>query len=200
MKKLYRITCFLLCIALMLCLVACNGNSTQPTNESNQDSISIVFSEKLLGVAEVSPEDWIESLNNLGEGQYIDLYVNSDEKSVTLEVSETQKDYWKSIIDQGLQKLVADFRAIDSDYDIQYSEDYESVDLYYNLDLSATNAVYYVIYCEVYCAFGQLLNGAEPSSWLVSFNIYNSDTGKLVTSGDSETGMAYETSDWEASK
>ncbi|MGM9603405.1 MAG: hypothetical protein ACI3W5_17690 [Faecousia sp.] len=159
-----------------------------------------MFSEKFLNVAEVSPEGWIESLNKLGADQYANVRVTDGGKSVTVDVTDSQIDFWISVVDDGLHKLESDFQNINSNYDINYSEDYSCVDLYYDLDLPARDAIYYVIYCEVYCAFGQLLNGEDPNAWVVSCNIFNSETGKLVTSGDSDTGLSYESSDWEASK
>lgn len=200
MKKYYRMICLLLCAVLSLCMVACTKEPAKPTDIVKQDTISVVFSEKLLNVAEVSPEDWVESLNNLGSGQYVGLQVSGSGKTVTLEITEAQKEFWLSVVAQGLQKLRNDFQAINSTYDICHSEDFSSIDFYYNLDLAGADAIYYVIYAEVYCAFGQLLNGADAASWVVNFNIYNSDTQKLVTSGSSDTGLSYESSDWEASK
>jgi len=194
MKTCFRVLGMLLCVIMCFHLAACSGET------QTEETMAVVFSEKYLNVAEVSPEDWIESLNNLGAEQYAKLYVNDDGVSVTLEITQAQKDFWISAVNQGLQKLKGNFEAIDSAYSITWSGDYACIDFHYNLNLPAADAIYYVIYSEVYCAFGQLLNGADAGSWTVSFNIYNSDTGKLVTSGDSNTGLSYNTSDWEASE
>lgn len=229
MNLYHRIISVLLCAALMLCLTACTSDSAQadmsveeiiseaqaaqteqdateenaPAEESapiGQDTMSIVFSEKYLKVADVSPEDWVESLNDLGSGQYVDLYVSGDGQTVTLEITETHQSFWMGVVEYGLEKLKEDFSGISSTYKVEYSSDYRCLDFYYDLDLPVTDAMYYIIYFEVYCAFGQMLNGVASNSWYVSASIYNSDTGKLVTSGDSEAGLEYEASDWEASE
>lgn len=212
MKIYHRIICVALCLALILCLFSCSSNPTdKPTVSENNTSatysattsgsaITIVFSEKFLNVAEMSPEGWMESLNNLGSDQYVNLQISNDGKSVALDITDSQKEFWLSVVNNGLLKLTSNLKNINDNYNIQYSEDYSCIDLYYDLNLPATDAIYYVIYCEVYCAFGQMLNGTDPHSWTVNFNIYNSETDKLVTNGDSDTGLSYESSDWEESK
>lgn len=71
--------------------------------------------------------------------------------------------------------------------------------MYYNLELNAVDAVYYVMHSEVFGVMQQLFAGVKHDEWKISINIYNSDTGKLVTSGDSDTGLNYKEEDWNAS-
>ena len=49
---------------------------------------------------------------------------------------------------------------------------------------------------ETYCACVQIFNGIPADEWYVEANIYNTNTGKLVTSGSSETGLSYTIGDW----
>lgn len=193
MKVVYKIISVFLSIAFVIGLGACE-------NKTKEKNIAIVFSEKLLNVAEVSPEDWKTQLQEFGVGQYDRLYVSGNGKTVTMEITEAQKEYWLSVVQQKLELLKNDIQKVDDSYNIIYSGDYSALEFYYNLELPAKEAIYYVIYSEIYCVFGQLLNEEDPNNWVVTFSIYNSDTGKLVTSGDSGTGLSYETSDWEASE
>ena len=204
MKKLLIIW---LCVFLLLSMAAC-GNTRQETpttgttaaSAPEEATMDVVFSAKFLNVAELSPEGWIDSLNELGQGQYADLYVNPDGESVTLKLTQEQKKFWMQLVFNGLELLTEEFCDIKDTYQVTYTDDLGCLDFYYDLDLPATSAIHYVIYFEVYCAFGQLLNAPDEEGWFVDFNIYNSDTGKLVTSGDSDMGLSYEPSDWEASK
>lgn len=194
MRRINRITSTLLCVFLVFVLVACENNHTK------EQTITVVFSEKILNVAEVSPEEWKEQLDEFGRGQYLSLGVSDNGKTVTMEITSAQKEFWISVVNRELGKLKSDMHKVNNFYNINYNEDYSCIDFYYNLDLPVTDAMYYVLYGEVYCVFGQLLNDVDPNSWMVSFNIYNSDTGKLVTKGNSDTGLSYEEEDWEDSK
>ena len=194
MKMMKRVMCAILCLVLVFLMTACG------TEFSQEESQTIVFSKKFLMVVDVSAEDWIEDLNNISSDQYLQLYVNDDGESVTMVITPEQREFWLSIVEKGLHKLQTEITDINSTHKIIYREDYTHLDAYYDEQLSVKNVTYFVIMTEVFCAFGQLLNGVAPDSWYVSISIYNADTGKLVANGDSETGVNYGTSDWEASK
>ena len=194
MKMMKRVMCAILCLVLVFLMTACGVEIPQ------EETQSIVFSRRFLGIADAYPEDWMEQINNLGADQYLEFYINEDGESMTMIITPEQREFWLSIVEKGLGNLKRGINGVNSAYKIEYSEDYAHMDVYYNLELPATDAIYYVIKTEVFCIFGQLLNGAEAEGWFVSCNIYNSDTGKLVTSGDSETGLYYDTDDWEASQ
>ena len=194
MKMIKKVLCGILCLMLVFGMAACGSEVPQ------EETQTIVFSRRFLGIADAYPEDWMEQINNLGADQYVDFYINDDGESVTMVITPEQREFWLSIVEKGLGNLKRGINGVNSAYSIEYSKDYTHMDAYYNLELPATDAIYYVIKTEVFCIFGQLLNGAEAEGWFVSCNIYNSDTGKLVTSGDSDTGLGYEPSDWEASK
>ena len=194
MKMMKRVMCAILCLVLVFLMTACGVEIPQ------EETQSIVFSRRFLGIADAYPEDWMEQINNLGADQYLEFYINEDGESMTMIITPEQREFWLSIVEKGLGNLKRGINGVNSAYKIEYSEDYAHMDVYYNLELPATDAIYYVIKTEVFCIFGQLLNGAEAEGWFVSCNIYNSDTGKLVTSGDSETGLYNDTDDWEASQ
>lgn len=193
MAKLKTIIFIPLMIAVITALAACNQEVAKP------EVIKIVYSEKFLGIAQMTPEDWVTDLINTGEENYVDVYVNEDGASVTLEITDEQKNYWVTSREEILDDLATEFSNLGSGYKIEYNDDYSHIDLYYNLELDAYDAIYYVMYTETFCINQQLFKGIGHDEWVVSFNIYNSDTGKLVTSGDSNTGLSYTEADWEAS-
>ena len=194
MSKVKKCIFLLLLAVVTVCmLTACNRKKPE------EDGMKIIFSEKILGIAEITPEEWVEDLIAFSDENYVDVYVNDDGASVTLEISEEQRDYWITSIADTLDELKNRFAQLGTGFQIKYSEAYSYIDMYYNLELDAYDAIYYVIYTEVLCIDQQLFMGVGHDEWAVSFNIYNSDTGKLVTSGDSDTGLSYTESDWAAS-
>ena len=168
------------------------------TTENNV--VDIVFTEKFLRIVQMDPNTWANDLIETSEEQYVSVHVNEDGVSVTLQITEDQRTYWIESRADLLGMLQRRFSSINSDYAIKVNEDYSHIDFYYNLDLPAYDAGYYVIYIESFCICQQLLSGVGADDWFVSVNIYNSDTGLLVTSGDSNTGLSYTTADWDASK
>ena len=112
------------------------------------------------------------------------------------EWAETLKDGWIDRFAVLFGELRDNFNQINPDYKIEYSEDYRQVDMYYNLELDAAKVIYYVMYVEMYCVCEQFFYGTGEDEWKITFNIYNSDTGKLVTTGDSYTGLEYHNEDW----
>ena len=189
-----KVICGILCLVLVFLVTSCGIEAPQ------EETQSIVFTKRFLMVVDVSPEEWIEDLNNMGANQYERLYVNDDNEAVTMEVTAEQREYWLSVVEKGLNNLQKEITALNDDYKITYSSNYTHIDIYYNPEMPLPDAGYYVVYADAFCIFGQLLNGVDAAGWFVSCNIYNSDTGKLVTSGDRETGLYYDTDDWEASK
>lgn len=176
------------------------GFGYEPEDWERSYISEIVFSEKFLRVAQMEPQAWVDDLIATSEDQYVDVYVNEDGKTVTLEITEEQREYWKASRAEYIAVLQEKFTEIDPNYRIEISDDYTQIDLYYNLDLDAYSVTYNVVYSEVFSICMQLFNGVGAEEWFVAFNIYNSDTGKLVTSGDSNVGMSYEAEDWEASE
>ena len=189
-----KVICVILCLVLVFLMTACGIGIPQ------EETQTIVFTSKFLMVADVYPEEWIEDLNNISADQYLQLYINDDGETVTMVITPKQREFWLSIVEKGLRNMNAEIADINSTHKIMYREDYTHIDVYYDETLSYADVAYFVIMPEVFCAFGQLLNGVAPDGWYVSCNIYNADTGKLVASGDSDTGLYYDTDDWEASK
>lgn len=218
MRLIKRIVCVVLIFAFCVTVTGCHTvqpletkvplkettvTTQPPTAETTQPDgtvSKIIFSAKFLTVVDLSPEEWSEALDSMSDGQYVDTYVSEDGKSVTLEITEEHRNYWIESRKEILAELQEEFSAENPDYRIEVSEDYSNIDFYYNLDKDPFQLIVDVLNVETVCVFMQLLNGVGAEDWFVTVNIYNSDTGKLVTSGDSNTGLGYEAEDWEASK
>lgn len=191
MKKQWL--CLLLAAVLILMSAGCTSRQSQ------EPTVKVVFPEKFLRIAQMSPEAWAEDLEKTGEGQFVSAYVGEDGTAVTLELREEQRAFWLDTYAGLLRTLQEDFAELGEAYRVEYNDEGTRIDFYYDLELDAYDAIYYVMHMETFCICRQLLSGVGESEWLVTINIYNSATGKLVTSGDSDTGLSYETSDWEAS-
>lgn len=190
-KKIMNV---LLILLILLSMTGCQKMADR------QQIHTIEFSQKFLNIAQQSPEEWVEDLKVTAQGQLEDVFVSDAGDAVILKLSDGNIPHWTGQMDRLLTQLQNDFSGIDEKYHLEYSDDFKLVRLYYNLDLPALDAVSYVMHTEVYCIIQQLLCGCGVDGWYVCIEIYNSDTGKLVTSGDSETGLSYTKEDWEASQ
>jgi len=157
--------------------------------------IEITYSTKLLTVIDNTAEEWMEDIGTYVVGNYEDLYKNPD-GSVTIIITEEQRGYWLNFYKDLVQKLQDDFNNIDEKYKIVCNEDYSQIDFYYNLDIDTSTSAYYILSTEAYCACVQIFNGIPSDEWYVEANIYNTNTGKLVANGSSETGLSYTIGDW----
>ena len=146
-----KVICVILCLVLAFLMTACGVKIPQ------EETQTIIFSRRFLGIADAYPEDWMEQINNLGADQYLEFYINEDGESMTMVITPQQREFWLSVVEKGLGNLKRGINGVNSAYSIKYSEDYTHMDVYYNLELPATDAIYYVIKTEVFCIFGQLL-------------------------------------------
>jgi hypothetical protein len=189
-----KVLSWVLSLLILLSITGCQ----KPADD--QQIHTIEFSQKFLNIVQQTPEEWVEDLKVTAQGQLEDVYVSEAGDTVTLKLSDEHIPHWTGQMDSLLTQLRSDFSEIDENYRLEYSDDYKTVRLYYNLDLPALDAVSYVMHTETYCIFQQLLGGCGIDGWIVRIEIYNSDTGKLVASGGSESGLSYTKEDWEASQ
>ncbi len=188
-----RIISLILVFLLLLSTSGCGPGAEEAR-------MTVIFPEKFIGIAGQTPEGWVEALEDAGPDQYLSLTAEPESGSVIMEITETQRQFWKNTMRTALDKYCRELSMENPSYKVTLSSDYAQADFYYNLDLNAADAVYYVMGVETYCICMQLLNGADPDNWIVTMTIYNSDTGKTVTSGNSNEGLSYSAEDWEASK
>ena len=89
MNKVGKYSLIILVIVLVLITTACNQKpDVEDIKENEEETVKIVFSEKVLDIAKMSPDEWVTDLINTSDGNYVDVYVNDDEASVTLEIKE----------------------------------------------------------------------------------------------------------------
>lgn len=180
-------------IFMVMCLcflaVACSEQSP------NEDIKKITFYSEYLTFINSDPQ---KAINDFSDGNgCVSAYANED-GSATVEFYESQ---WKGYIEDGekiLEQTKNDFADIQDGYAIEYQDDYKTINFYYNLDLPAEDAIYNILKVEMICCQLQIYNGADENSWKVTVNIYNSDTGKLVTTGNPDE-LGYTEEDWRAS-
>lgn len=162
--------------------------------------MTVVFSDKFISIAGQTPEGWKDALDSNGPEQYLSLTADDTTGTVVMNITAAHQKFWLNTMEAVLADYAQDICQVNPAYKIEYSNDYTSVDFYYDPELPAVDAVYYVMGVETYCACMQLFNGTPSEEWVVNMTIYNSDTGKIVTSGSSNSGLSYTAEDWEASK
>ena len=165
--------------------------------KSEEDIVKVNFDLKFITISGKSAEETVEEIRD--GGNCLDIYENED-GTVTVEITEEQQKYWLNSRGYMLEELQEQLQEYDENYRLEHNDSYTQVDAYYNLDLPVDKAVVYVRYAEFLCASYQIFSGVDDDKWKVTINVYNSDTGKLVKTGDSDVDLEYDDSDWEASK
>ena len=208
-RKYINIGCILILI-LVLSVSGCGYGQIQDKNEGievknssddkekkEEEILKVELPQKFLNIAGKSAEETVEEIKE--GGNCLTIYENED-GTVTVEITKKQQEYWMSSRGELMEELQEQFKEYDEKYRLEHNESYTQVDAYYNLELPADKAIVYVRYAEFLCASYQLFSGVDGDEWKVTINVYNSDTGKLVKTGDSDVDLEYDNSDWEASK
>lgn len=183
-------------IGMIFVIVLTGGCGKQENDISEQSGSIITFNEKFVKISGMTEEELESNLEDNDPDNYGDSFINSD-GTVSIEVTEEQREYWLTSREDLLQQLKEKFEKLGDNYSVAYNSDYTEIDFYFSKDLSVDAAVNYIMNAEIYCAMHQLFSDGANDEWKVSVNVYNSETGKLVTSGDSETGLSWKAEDWE---
>lgn len=182
-------------ITIILIVMLIGGCGKGRTFDSPKNNLAITFNKKFVKIAGMTAEELKTDLESNGTENYTEVVANSD-GTVTLIFTEVQKKYWLESRENLLEELKEEFEGIGDNYSVAYNTDYTTIDFCFSSDLSVTTATHYIINAEVYCAMHQLFASGRDNNWKVSIKIYNSKNGKLVTSGDSDTGMSWKAEDW----
>ena len=99
-----------------------------------------------------------------------------------------------------VEKHIDDQKAvltgINQKYDMCCNDSYNTINMYYDQELSFKKAFSCVGKTAIYCAMYQILDGNPDYS--IYLNIYNVDTGKLVVGGNlMNEEVSYTDEDWE---
>ena len=170
---------------------------TKPETNPKETTVDILINQKIINISGHDADGWIEDIEN-SDLPYENISKNED-GTITLSLTETQRDRWIDFRMERIKKTQKEFSEFQDGYRIEFSDAYKTINFYYNLDLEPIEAIKYFTIAEIECGFYQLLSGVENGEWYVQMNVYNSDTGKLVTSGDSNHNLHYEYEDWEKS-
>mgnify|MGYP004614091697 FL=1 len=210
MRKTYRNKGIVLLMAIVIMIAGCgkeqiqnieninNGGKTEKTIQNNEkEIIKVDFSQKFLNISGKSAEETVEEIKD--GGNCLDIYENED-GTVTVEINKEQQEYWTDSRGTMMEELQEQLQEYDQNYRLEHNDSFTEINAYYNQELPWDKAGVYVMYAEFLCASYQLFSGVNSDEWKVVINVYNSDTGKLVKTGDSDVDLTYDNSDWEASK
>lgn len=104
--------------------------------------------------------------------------------------------YWKRYVEKHIDDQKVVLTSINKTYDIYCNDSYNTINMYYNQELSFKKAFSIVGKTAIYCAMYQILDGNPDYS--IYLNIYNVDTGKLVVGGNlMNDEVSYTDEDWE---
>lgn len=211
MRRKYINNSCILILAFALSISGCGYRQTQPEKKGievenssggkekdEEDIIKVNIDMKFINISGQSAEELAENIKEGGD--CLGVKQNED-GTMTVELTEQQQqEYWLPSRGELMEELQEQFKEYDENYRLEHNDSYTQVDAYYNLDLPVDKAVVYVRYAEFLCASYQIFSGVDNDKWKVTINVYNSDTGKLVKTGDSDVDLEYDDSDWEASK
>ncbi len=210
MRRTYRNKTIVLLMAIVIMIAGCgkeqiqnieninnDGKTEKTIQNSEKEIIKVDFSQKFLNISGKSAEETVEEIKN--GGNCLDIYENED-GTVTVEINKEQQEYWMDSRGTMMEELQEQLQEYAQNYRLEHNDSFTEINAYYNQELPWDKAGVYVMYAEFLCASYQLFSGVNSNEWKVVINVYNSDTGKLVKTGDSDVDLTYDNSDWEASK
>lgn len=183
-KKIIALAMALL-ISVLLCACSTNNSALK----------TVTFNEKFVKVIQMTPEQLAEDLKGHGEENYESITVNND-GTVSVTVTEEQRKYWVDSQKAILEKMADDFTKAGENYKLIFDDNFTSIGFHFSADANVKLITSYVMNSEVHCAMYQLFKQDKGDDWKVSVAVYNSKNGKLVTSGDSDAGLAWRAEDW----
>lgn len=185
-------------MVMLVLITGCSGK-TQNSEFEKSKGKTIIFNKKLVKVIGMSAEELKEDLEKNGTENYEEIVAHED-STVSITVTEEQTSYWLESREKLLKEMQDSFAELGESFKMEYDTGFATINYTFSPDLDVQTAASYVINGEVYCAMHQLFSHGEGEEWKVFINIYNSQTGKLVTSGDSETGISWTKEDWDKSE
>lgn len=167
------------------------------TYENIEETKEYYFPHSLTAMAGRSADTLASELEETGEVEKIVVNDSgTDHDSITMYITEEQRKFWIESRKDLLDHLSKEMSAYKSEYHVEYNEDCTVLSLYYDTDLDAHKAVEFYYISQFFCGMYQILNGIYGDNWNVDISVYNSKTGKIVTSGDTWQGLSYEEEDW----
>ena len=191
---------------LIACMIAACGNAKTETNNTETNisetnttesgsvqTKTIVFPDRFEHLSSMTEEKLANYFKDRGEEHYCDLSV--EDGLLKMSVTEEQIEYWKEYTIGQLEKQESVLTAVSPKYSAECNEKHDTISVYYDSMMPFDDAFDYVGRANIFCAMYQLFDGAED--FTLSLNIYNTDTGKLVTGGNlEEDDVSYDNTEW----
>lgn len=198
MKKyiITLLTVVLVCTFLTACSQKANEKKhnviENPT--ASQDTIKIVFPKQFESLSGYTEEALVDYLKKNSDGNY--QKIECIDGQVNMVATQEEIEYWKRYVEKHIDDQKVVFTSINKTYDIYCNDSYNTINMYYDQELSFKKAFSVVGKTAIYCAMYQILDGNPDYS--IYLNIYNVDTGKLVVGGNlMNDEVSYTDDDWE---
>lgn len=122
-------------------------------------------------------------------------YLFLDNKgSIHIGLTDEQKIIIRNDLVNYLEQLESQFENIGDNYAINVNADYSNICYKFDSQLSKQEQSNYFIYSETICMLLQVIDNTTHNFY-IELNIYDSSTGKLVSSGDTESGITWNIGD-----
>ena len=172
-------------VVVLVCtfLTACSKEIDTVTESVNEKESSVIKNPTVLEdtIEIVFPEQF-EGLSGYDEEALVDYL--------------EEIEYWKGYVEKHIDDQKAVLTGINQKYDMCCNDSYNTINMYYDQELSFIKAFSCVGKTAIYCAMYQILDGNPDYS--IYLNIYNVDTGKLVVGGNlMNEEVSYTDEDWE---
>lgn len=197
MKKyiITLLTVVLVCTFLTACSQKANEKKhnviENPT--ASQDTIKIVFPKQFESLSGYTEEALVDYLKKNSDGNY--QKIECIDGQVNMVATQEEIEYWKGYVEKHIDDQKVVLTSINKTYDIYCNDSYNTINMYYNQDLSFKKAFSFVGKTAIYCAMYQIFDGNPDYS--IYLNIYNVDTGKLVVGGNlMNDEVSYTDEDW----
>lgn len=159
-----------------------------------EDTIEIVFPEQFEGLSGYDEEALVDYLKENSDGNY--QKIECIDGQVNMVATQEEIEYWKGYVEKHIDDQKAVLTGINQKYDVCCNDSYNTINMYYDQELSFKKAFSCVGKTAIYCAMYQILDGNPDYS--IYLNIYNVDTGKLVVGGNlMNEEVSYTDEDWE---
>ena len=196
-------------IAMSVCLflTACSNqaDTTSDTgNENNTSGISasmgkpveIVFPEQFEALSNYDDEKLAKYLKENSDGNY--QKIECIDGQVHMLVTQEELTYWKNYATENVEKQKTTLTNVNEKYDAYCNDAYNTINMYFDQNLSFKQLFSYVGKTAIYCAMYQIFDGNPDYS--LYLNIYNVDTGKLVVGANlMNEEVSFTDEDWEKS-
>ena len=173
-----------------------NENNTSGINASMGKPVEIVFPEQFEALSNYDDEKLAKYLKENSDGNY--QKIECIDGQVHMLVTQEELTYWKNYATENVEKQKTTLTNVNEKYDAYCNDAYNTINMYFDQNLSFKQLFSYVGKTAIYCAMYQIFDGNPDYS--LYLNIYNVDTGKLVVGANlMNEEVSFTDEDWEKS-